>query len=391
MKISGYRRRTWVTINLNNATHNFKEIKSLVKSKICCVIKGNAYGHGAIELASLYQNLGADFLAVSNIEEALQLRKNNITLPILILGYTPPECALELSRHDISQTVYSFEYAKELIRYAESYQVSVKVHIKIDSGMSRIGFKTDILSLNNIVTVCNSSALISEGIFTHFSAADLGKEGREHTNRQYEMFQHAIKYLHTMGVSFHIKHCSNSAAVFDYPEYQLDMVRVGIALYGLYPSGQTRHTIALRKVMTLTSVISHVKEIASGDAISYGGTFVATQPMKVATVPIGYADGFWRSNSNMHYALKLNDHYAPILGRICMDQLMIDVTDIDCNIGDEVLIFGDDDICSATKIAEANNTIDYEVVCAIGNRVPRFFIKDGTILSVRDLVYDCEV
>ena len=391
MKISGCKRRTWVTVDLNNATHNFKEIKNLVKSKICCVVKGNAYGHGAIELASLYQNLGADFLAVSNIEEALQLRKNNITLPILILGYTPPECALELARNDISQSVYSFEYAKELISYAESYQVSVKIHVKIDSGMNRIGFKTDTLSLNNIVTVCNSNALIPEGIFTHFSAADMGEDGRERTKRQYEMFQHAIKHLHSMGVSFHIKHCSNSAAIFDYPEYQLDMVRAGIALYGLYPSEETGRAIDLRKVMTLTSVISHVKEIKSGDAISYGGTFVATKPMKVATVPIGYADGFWRNNGNMKYALKVNDRYAPILGRICMDQLMIDVTDIDCAIGDEVMIFGDDDVCSATKIAEANNTIDYEVVCAVGSRVPRFFIKDGKVLSVRDLVYDCDL
>ena len=242
--------------------------------------------------------------------------------------------------------------------------------------MGRIGFNPDTASLDSIAALCHSNTLIPEGIFTHFSVSDQGQDGQDYTKRQYETFQYAVTHLASKGLTFPIRHCSNSAAVFDYPDYQMDMVRAGIVLYGLYPSEQVKHTLALRKVMELTSVISHIKEIESGDSVSYGRTFVAPRPMKIATVAIGYADGFWRSNSNMRYSLKINGHYAPVIGRVCMDQLMVDVTNIDCAIGDEVLIFGNDDICSAEKMAEANNTIEYEVMTKFSSiRATRKFVN----------------
>lgn len=388
MMLNGTRRRTWAKINLNNVEYNFKQIKKHANSKVCCVIKANAYGHNAVELATIYQKLGADFLAVSNIEEALQLRYNMITLPILILGYTPPECAKELASHNISQAVYSYEYAETLTEYANTYNVRLNIHIKIDTGMGRIGFTTDESSLDEAVRVCQNPALNTEGVFTHFSVADEGDKGREYTDRQYHNFIKAVDYLKERNVKFAIKHCSNSAAIYDYSKYHLDMVRAGIVLYGLSPSRELKHTIGLKKVMELMSVISHIKIINKGDSISYGRTFTASRQMKIATVPIGYADGFWRNNGERRYSLKVNGKYALIIGRICMDQLMVDVTDIDCTLGDEVLIFGDDDKCSVDEIARINNTINYEVVCAVGERVPRIFIRDNVVVGWSDSVYN---
>lgn len=391
MMLSGIRRRTWAKINLNNVEYNFNQIKKHTNNKVCCVVKANAYGHNAVELASIYQKLGADFLAVSNIQEALQLRYNMITLPILILGYTPPECAKELAIHNISQAVYSYEYAEALIEYANIYDVQLNIHIKIDTGMGRIGFTTDESSLDEAVRVCQNPVLNTEGVFTHFSVADEGDEGREYTEKQYHNFIKAVDYLQKRNVNFAIKHCSNSAAIYDYSEFHLDMVRAGIVLYGLSPSRDVKCTIGLKNVMELMSVISHIKIINKGDSISYGRTFTASRQMKIATVPIGYADGLWRNNGEMRYSLKVNDKYAPIIGRVCMDQLMIDVTDIDCTLGDEVLIFGDDDKCSADEIARISNTINYEVVCAVGERVPRIFVRDNVVVGWSDSIYNSSI
>lgn len=235
---------------------------------------------------------------------------------------------------------------------------------------------------------CQNNALIPEGIFTHFSIADEGCNGHEYTDLQYQKFMKSIAYINSQDVFFSIKHCSNSAAIFDYTDYNLDMVRAGVILYGLYPSCEVNHAIELRKVMELMSVISHIKTIEEGDSVSYGRTFIASHPMRIATVPIGYADGFWRNNGGMRYSLKVNGQYAPIVGRVCMDQLMIDVTNIECAIGDEVLIFGDDDKCSADEIARMNNTINYEVVCAVGERVPRVFVKENSVVGWSDSVYN---
>lgn len=381
-------KRTWAYIDLDNAEHNFKLIKSMTDKKVCAVIKANAYGHGAVQLGKLYQDLGADFFAVSNIEEAIQLRKNQIILPILVLGYTPIECAKLLVKYDIHQAVFSFEYAKALLNECNKKRLKVKVHLKFDTGMGRIGFATDDKTLENVVELLSNDSFLVQGAFTHFAVANEGQEGKGYTDSQAQKFDYALKYLENKGVQIPIKHCSNSAGIIDYKPYHFDMVRAGIVLYGLTPSDKVGGDIGLKKVMQLTSVISHIKTINKGQSVSYGRTFTATDTMKVATVPMGYADGFWRTNGNGNYSLKVNGKYATIIGRVCMDQLMIDVTNADCKVGDEVLVFGQDELCSTEQIAKINQTINYEVVCAVGERVPRVYIKEGKVVDYKDNLID---
>lgn len=388
----GIRRRTWAEIDLDGAERNYCEIRRTVgeKVKICCVIKANAYGHGAVRMAKFYQQLKADYLAVSNIEEALQLREHRITLPILVLGYTPEECAGLLSVHDITQTVYSYEYGKRLAQCAEQLGVKVKIHVKLDTGMGRIGFLCRQKTSNELELVrqiCMRPSFVTEGIFTHLAVADENMDGEAFTRRQFSLFQYGIGKLEAEGIRFEIRHCANSAAIFEYPEYHLDMVRAGIVLYGLKPSEKLRHTPDVHPVMTLKSVISHVKEVYPGETVSYGQTFLATRKTTVATIPIGYADGLWRGNGMSECYMLVKEHYAPIIGRICMDQLLLDVSEIDCREGDVVTVFGADRTCSADSIARRNGTINYEIICAVGERVPRAFIQQGRICDWQDSIY----
>ena len=381
-------KRTWAYIDLDNAEHNFKLIKSMTDKKVCAVIKANGYGHGAVQLGKLYQELGADFFAVSNVEEAVQLRNNQISLPILILGYTPIECAKVLVKYDIHQAVFSPEYANALVNKCKEEKLKVKVHLKFDTGMGRIGFATDDKTLDELVKTLSTDTLCVQGAFTHFAVADQAQDGKDYTDSQVQKFDYAVKYLEQKGIKIPIKHCSNSAGIIDYKCYHFDMVRAGIVLYGLAPSDKVGGDIGLKKVMQLTSVISHIKTIEKGQSVSYGRTFTATDTMKVATVPMGYADGFWRTNGNGKYSLKVNGKYATIIGRVCMDQLMLDVTNIDCKVGDEVFVFGQDELCSTEQIAKINQTINYEVVCAVGERVPRVYIKGGKVVEYQDNLID---
>ena len=397
--MQGIRKRTWAEINLDHAAWNYQQIRKAVRpeTKVCCVIKANGYGHNAARLAALYESLGADFLAVSNLEEALQLRQAQITLPILILGYTPPECAGVLAKQNISQCVYSRSYGEALSQAAMSDGVRVKMHIKIDSGMGRIGFqhRGGHSELADARAVCKLPCLKPEGIFTHFAVADDGDDGAEFTRQQYRNFIDAIEILGSHGITFPLRHCANSAAIFDKPEVpglpdvHLDMVRAGVVLYGLAPSGLTRNLPELRPVMALKSVISHIKTIAAGDSVSYGRTYIADSPRTVATVPIGYADGFWRSCGGGNCQMLVRDQLCPIIGRVCMDQLMLDITDAKgINVGDTVTVFGDaNGLCTADQIAQQTGTINYEVVCAVGERVPRFFLEDGVPVDVSDSIW----
>ena len=385
------RRRSWAEIDLDAAEYNFRQIRSALKAetKLCCVIKANAYGHGAVELARLYTELGADWFAVSNIEEALQLRLAKISVPILVLGYTPPDCAGLLSKHNISQCLYSYEYAEALSSAATEEKVAVSAHVKFDTGMGRIGFRCmggEHDELDFALAACKLPGINVEGAFTHFAVADECSRGEEFTRRQYQNFVTGTKFLKDNGVRLKVRHCANSAAIFDYPEFQLDMVRAGVILYGARPSGDVEHIPELKPVMTLRSVISHVKTVYPGESVSYGRVFKADKAMKVATVPIGYADGFWRANYKAPYTLSVNGSDAPILGRVCMDQLMVDVTGVRCGIGDEVVVFGSEPGHTADDIAEINGTINYEVLCAVGERVPRIFIKGGKIVSWYDIL-----
>ena len=393
------RKRFWAEIDMNAAEKNFNLIKSKLSptTKLCCVVKANAYGHGAVYLSKLYEKLGADFFAVSNIEEAMQLRNNGISTPILILGYTPTSCATILAENNISQSVFSYSYAKELSKCAVADGVKVKIHIKLDSGMGRIGFdcihKNDDM-IQSIVDVCNMQGLENEGIFTHFALADDGKDGAEFTKLQYERFLGAVEDLKARGIEFEIKHCANSATTLEYPEYHLDMVRVGVILYGVAPSNKVHGCESLTPVMSLKSVISMIKEIEAGDTVSYGCTFKAEKKTKIATAPVGYADGFWRSNATNGTQMLIRGQRVDIVGRVCMDQLMLDVTSVKgVREGDYITLIGadKDEFISAEELARNNGTIGYEMICAIGERVPRFYIKDHEIVFVKDNIVSYEI
>lgn len=393
------RKRFWAEIDVNAAEKNFNIIKSKLSdnTKLCCVVKANAYGHGAVYLSKLYERLGADYFAVSNIEEAMQLRNNGISAPILILGYTPTECASILAENNISQTVFSYSYAKELSKSAKSDGVSVKIHIKLDSGMGRIGFDCIHDSekiLDSVAEVCKMDSLVPEGIFTHFAVADEGADGREFTRLQYERFTNAIVALEERNIRFDIKHCANSATTFDYPEYHMDMVRVGVVLYGLAPSGKVHGCEELTPVMSLKSVISMIKEIGEGDTVSYGCTYTADKKTKIATAPVGYADGFWRSNATCGTEMLIRGQRVNIVGRVCMDQLMLDVTDVKgVREGDYITVIGSDkgESITADELAKNNGTIGYEMICSIGERVPRFYIRNHEIVYVKDNIVSYEI
>ena len=353
------------------------------------MIKADGYGHGAVELAQLYEELGADFFAVSNIDEGIEIRNAGITLPILILGYTPVRDAAKLSEYDISQAVFSLDYAKALSQECERADCACKIHIKADTGMSRIGFMCqefprDDNSIKEICEACELPRLVPEGMFTHFCVSDEGDEGRAFTERQYRNFRHVREALEEAGRHIPICHCSNSGAIEDYEDTYCDMVRAGIILYGLAPSPKLSGKLDLKPAMTLKTSVAYVKSLKKGATISYGRTFTAEKDMRIATVPIGYADGYVRANAADGYML-VNGQKAKIVGRICMDQTMLDVTDVDyIEQGDEVIVFGagSHGEPTADSLAKNTDTINYEVVCLVGKRVPRVYYRGGKITEV---------
>ena len=389
MKLMPFQKRTWAVIDLDAAEYNYRVIRSRLdeNTKMCCVVKANGYGHGSVQLSKLYEKLGADYLAVSNIEEAIQLRNAGILLPILILGYTDPRCAAQLADLNISQCVFSFEYGTALSDNAVEQNVEVKIHIKIDSGMGRIGFRCMDEDLEKAFEVCKLPGVKAEGIFTHFASADEGVNGKEYTLDQFNSFMNSIRFLESNGVVFPLRHCANSAAIFDYPEMHLDMVRAGIVLYGLQPSSFLHSPGDLKQVLTLQTIIDHIKTIHPGDCISYGREFKADCDMRVATIPIGYADGLWRSNSQNKMEVEVEGKMVPIIGRICMDQCMIDITDVkEAQINSVVTVYGTSGKNSIESIADANLTINYELVCAVGERVPRVYKKNLVTVAVMDSI-----
>lgn len=370
-------RRTWAEIDTNALLHNFNIIKETANTKVCAVVKANAYGHDVTIVAPLLQKAGADFFAVSNIEEAIELRKIGITRPILILGYTPCDFVQELSVHNISQCVFSYEYADELSKEASKYNLKIKIHLKLDTGMSRIGYDCRNDNLNGISDALKSAKLDGfklEGVFTHFAVSDRNTEQEDgFTAAQYNRFCKAIDALKAHGIYPEYKHCCNSAALCLDDDKHLNMCRAGIVLYGLTPSSDLELSQPFKPVMSFKSVVSQVKAIRCGDTVSYGRTFTAENDMIVATVSAGYADGYPRLLSNRGYVL-INGCRANIIGRVCMDQFCVDATNIpDVKRGDEVLLWGNELPIEAP--AEMIGTINYELVCGVSNRVKRIKIK----------------
>lgn len=388
-------RRTWAEIDLDALANNYRRVREATdpKARVCCVVKADGYGHGALRISAELQSLGADWFAVSNLEEALQLRRGGIERPILVLGFTPPEEAAALSEGNISQCVYSTDYAEKLSLCASAVGVKVKIHAKIDTGMSRLGFYfqdifRDEAAIDEVIRACSLPGLIPEGVFSHFAVSDEGKDGDTFTMRQFGCFKEMSEALVRAGVGGDkppLRHCANSAAVFDYPLSHLDMVRAGVVLYGLYPSGQLRARPDLRPVLSLRSVVSHVKTLLPGATVSYGRKFTAEREMRVATVPVGYADGYPRALGPGGAVVLIRGQRCPVLGRICMDQLMADVSGVEgAAMGDRVTLIGRDggEEITAGEVAGWEGTINYEVVCALSKRVPRVYLKGGKVESI---------
>ena len=383
-------KRTWAEVNINNIKHNFRKIKNKLNSetKLLCVLKADAYGHGSEFLVREYEKMGADFFGVSNLDEAMQLRKAGAHKPILIFGYTPSECADILANNSISQTVFSLEYAKQLQIQCKNKGVNIKAHIKIDTGMSRIGFfaqneESRKKSINEILEINNMPEIEIEGMFTHFSVADDTANEKNYTLMQINNFKNIINSLESKKLHIPLKHCCNSGGMINFPDMHLDMVRAGIILYGLYPSEEIAKKISLQPSMSLKTVISQIKIIPKGTSVSYGRTFVADKEIKIASVAIGYADGYSIKFSN-NSEMIVRGKRSKVLGRVCMDQLMLDVSDVDgVREGDVVTVFGGDDenYISVDELAKNIGTINYEIVCLIGKRVPRVYFENGEIVG----------
>lgn len=386
-------KRTWAEIDIDAAAHNFNIIlKNAGDASVIAVIKADAYGHGAVRMAKLYEEMGAAGFAVSNLEEGIELRRAGIALPIIILGYTPPAAAAKLSRYDIEQAVFSDEFAEKLSEACVCDNVSVKIHLKLDTGMGRIGF--DCRSDESVEFGAKSAAraaklpgLIPTGVFTHFSSADRDSDpDGSFTNGQYRRFDLAVKYTRDEGVEIKTAHCCNSAGLMLHSDKHMDAMRAGIILYGLTPNKGLEFINEFKPVMSFKSTVSMVKNIKKGEFVSYGRTFTADSDMRVATVAVGYADGYPRAASNKGRVL-IKGEFARIIGRVCMDQLVVDVSHIDgVREGDTVTLFGRDgeNVIPAEEIADIVGTINYETVCDIGYRVPRVYIKDGAVESVLD-------
>ncbi|MCQ2419267.1 MAG: alanine racemase [Clostridia bacterium] len=382
-------KRSWADISLDNLAHNYTQLRGNVPSscKFLGVVKADAYGHGAVPISHYLRDLGADYLAVSNIEEALQLRRGDIRLPILILGYTPAIYAEDLVDMNIRQEVHSLEYAQQLNQHLEGTDDVLPVHIKLDTGMSRLGFFAYDCeqTLDELKAVAALPHLHIEGVFMHFPVADSHlKENEDFTRLQYQRFLSMLDSLKGLGIEPELRHCCNSAASILYPEYALDMIRPGIATYGIAPSDELRGEIDLRPLMSLHTSISQIRTFAPNISVSYGRTYTTSESRKIAVLTIGYADGLNRNFSNQ-ISFLLHGKRVPVVGRICMDMCMVDVTEVDnVKVGDKVTVFGTNSGAEipVEELSDALHTIPYEVLCGINKRIPRIYLDGKNRMEV---------
>ena len=378
-------KRTWAEISLDNLEHNYRALRARTPQgcKFLGVIKADAYGHGAVPVSGTLSELGCEYLAVSNLEEAVQLRRGGIRTPILILGYTPPEYADTMVFMDLTQEIHSIDYARALEERLRGTNYILNVHIKLDTGMGRIGFLAygEHSELPQLAAFSQLTHLRVEGAFTHFSAADSRREDDErYTELQYARFCDALAELDSYGLHPALRHCANSAVTILHPEYSLDMVRGGIALYGCAPDVDCEGLLDLRPVMTLRTTIAQIRDVAAGTPISYGRTFTAPRDLRMAVLPIGYADGLSRGLSGK-VSFRLRGQDVPVIGRICMDMCMVDITNVpDAKVGDELTLFGYDEDGARVpveRLAEASGTISYEILCTLSKRIARLYYSGG--------------
>ena len=376
-------------VHLDAIAHNVAGLRKITNpaAKVMAVVKADAYGHGAEKVAETALKNGAELLGVARIDEAIALRQAGFTVPIQIFGYTAPTLAEKLIQYNLVQTVFSYQNALALSEIAVSKGEEIKIHIKVDTGMGRLGLATDCgniscsdisfteNSIQAVESIVRLQGVIPEGIMTHFASADTAD--KTYARKQFEIFMEFIDRLKKKGIEFRFRHSANSAAVMEMPETHLDLVRPGISIYGLYASDEVeRKTIKLKPAMTLKTYVAHVKKIPKGFSISYAGTYRTQKTTTVATVSIGYADGFNRLLSSCGYML-VHGRKAPVIGRVCMDLTMLDVSHIhDVSVEDEVVVFGtqENETIHVDEIAKTLNTINYEIVSTITARVPRVYI-----------------
>ena len=378
-------KRTWAEVSLDNLEHNYRAIKNHIPEgcRFLGVMKADAYGHGAVPLSHALCELGAEYLAVSNLEEAIQLRRGGVRAPMLILGYTPASFADTMVFMDITQEVHSLEYAKELDTALAGTNYILNVHLKLDTGMTRIGFFAydHERTLPELLEVCGLPHLHVEGVFTHFCVADSkAPEDEAFTRTQYARFTAMLDALAAHGIRPELRHCASSGATILYPELALDMVRPGIATYGHAPSEDAEGILDLRPLMTVRTTVAQLREIPAGTSISYGRTYTAERDMRVAVLPIGYADGLLSGLSGK-VSFRIRGKMARSVGRICMDMCMVDVSEIPgIRVGDEAALFGydtDGTLLPCERIAQQAGTISYEILCGISKRIPRIYMQDG--------------
>lgn len=369
-------KRTWAEISLENIRHNYRAIRSSLPAgcRFLGVVKADAYGHGALRVSRLLQEEGADYLAVSCLDEALELRQGGISLPILILGHTPPKYTAQLISLDITQTVTCLAKALEYSAAAAELGRELKIHIKLDTGMSRLGYlcagEHFDEGVENIIESCRLPGLVHEGIYTHFAVSDQeDEESRDYTRQQFKLFVDVLTAVEERSsISFPLRHCANSGAVVNYPETALDMVRPGLLLYGYGDGGK----LGLRPCMRLVTTVSTIKFYEPGTSISYGRRYVTDRRTRMGVLAIGYADGLFRAVSNK-CAFAASSGFAPQRGTICMDMCMVDLTELpEVDVGSQVELFGER--CSIYQLSQAAGTIPYELLCSVSKRVPRVYL-----------------
>ena len=371
------RPRVVAEVNLDAIKHNYEQIRKHIPHEVemMAIVKADGYGHGAVEVANLLQEEGVNRFAVAIVKEGEVLRENGITSPILVLGYTPRADIKALIENDLTQTVFSYDMAKVISDEAGKLDKTVNIHLKVDTGMGRIGFLSSPQSIEEIKMIASLPHLNLEGIFTHFSTAD--EEDTTYTQRQWHIFEGFLNELREVGIELPVIHAANSAAIMCHSYTDLNVVRPGIILYGYYPSNYLKDKVLnLMPAMTLKTQVVHVKELPEGHYVGYGRTHCTHHKTKVATIPVGYADGYSRRLGNIGRVL-IKGQYAPIIGNICMDQFMVDVTGIEnVSVEDEVVLFGKqgEHEIPVEEIASLLGTINYEIVCMIGKRVPRVYV-----------------
>lgn len=378
--------RVKADIDLDAIHENVVNAKALTKpgTKLMAIIKADAYGHGAVMVAHTLEDV-ADAYGVAILEEGIELRQSGINKPILILGYTPAPLYPAMIKYDIATAVFEYDMAKKMSDAAEKIGKKAKVHIKLDTGMSRIGFKQDDESLEVIKKIAELPGIEIEGCFTHFATMD--EKDKTKAMKQFERYMDFVERIEDAGIKIPVKHVSNSAGIIEKPEVNLDMVRDGICVYGMYPSDEVDKTkLKLTPAMEIKSYVSFVKTLEAGVEIGYGGTYTTTEETIVATIPVGYADGYSRALSNRGRVL-IKGKSFPIIGRICMDQFMVDISSKpDIKQGDEVTLVGrdGDEYISIEEVADMSYSFNYEFVCDIGKRIPRVYYRDGKVVATKD-------